>query len=243
MRNATGILVLAAAAALVAASCGGTTVAPSPTPAITVTASPTAVPTVLTVGAIHVGSIKDAGYNQAQHEGLVAMTQQVPGIKLLEAENVPEGPDVERVMENMIQQGATLIFPQSFGYMDFALSVAAKHPEVKFEHPAGYKLADNFGTYWAASDQLSYALGVAAGKMTKSNKLAFVGAMPIPTVLASVNAFHLGAQSVNPSVETSTSGRAMRAARSRTRCAPDYRAAGSKESRPVARGPRRSRTS
>jgi len=202
MKNATRLLVLAAATLLIAASCGGATVTPSPTPTVTVTATPTTVPTVLTVGAIHVGSIKDAGYNQAQHEGLVAMTQKVPGIKLLEAENVPEGPDVERVMENMIQQGATLIFPQSFGYMDFALNVAAKHPEVKFEHPAGYKLADNFGTYWAASDQLSYALGVAAGKMTKSNKLAFVGAMPIPTVLASVNAFHLGAQSVNPSVET-----------------------------------------
>ena len=155
MKNATRLLVLAAATLLIAASCGGATVTPSPTPTVTLTATPTTVPTVLTVGAIHVGSIKDAGYNQAQHEGLVAMTQKVPGIKLLEAENVPEGPDVQRVMENMIQQGATLIFPQSFGYMDFALNVAATHPEVKFEHPAGYKLADNFGTYWAASDQLT----------------------------------------------------------------------------------------
>jgi basic membrane protein A and related proteins len=193
------ILALATAAAVViAAACGGTTSTPSPS----VTAQPTATPIRLIVGAIHVGSIKDAGYNQAQHEGLVWMTQHVPGVKLLEAENVPEGPDVERVMENMIGQGATLIFPQSFGYMDFALNVAQRHPDVKFEHPAGYKLADNFGTYWAASDQLTYVLGVSAGLSTKTNTIAFVGAMPIPQVLASVNAFHLGARSVNPKVET-----------------------------------------
>jgi basic membrane protein A len=196
------IVALAATALLVAASCGGTTTTASPTPAITATATPTVTPTRLIVGAIHVGSIKDAGYNQAHHDGLVAMTQKVPGVKLLEAENVPEGPDVERVMENMIQQGATLIFPQSFGYMDFALNVATKHPEVKFEHPAGYKLADNFGTYWAASDKLNYALGVAAGKMTKTGKIAFVGAMPIPQIIATINAYHLGARSVNPTVET-----------------------------------------
>jgi basic membrane protein A len=80
--------------------------------------------------------------------------------------------------------------------------VATKHPEVKFEHPAGYKLADNFGTYWAASDKLNYALGVAAGKMTKTGKIAFVGAMPIPQIIATINAYHLGARSVNPTVET-----------------------------------------
>lgn len=195
----TGFILVAVLSLVVAISCGAT-VQPSPSPSGS--AAPTAAPTQLVVGAIHVGSVKDAGYNQAQHEGLVWMTQNVSGVKLIEAENVPEGPDVERVMENMIAQGATLIFPQSFGFMDFALNVAQRHPEVKFEHPAGYKLGDNFGTYWAASDQLTYSLGVAAGLMTKSNKIAFVGAMPIPQVLASVNAFHLGARSVNPTVET-----------------------------------------
>ena len=156
----------------------------------------------LVVGALHVGSIHDAGYNQAQHDGLVAMTQKVPGIKLLEAENVAEGPDAERVMNNMIQQGATLIFPQSFGYQDFALDVAKQHPNVKFEHPAGFKSAKNFGTYWASSHDLSYLMGMAAGRMTKSNKLGFVGGFPIPQILATVNAFELGAKSVNPNVTT-----------------------------------------
>lgn len=156
----------------------------------------------LVVGAIHVGSIDDAGYNQAQHEGLMEMKASVDGVKVIEAENVPEGPDVTKVMENMIAEGATLIFPQSFGYMDFALDLAKQYPDVVFEHPAGYKVSENFGNYWAASDQLHYALGVGAGKMTKSDKIAFIGAMPIPQVIYSINAYHLGARSVNPDVTT-----------------------------------------
>ncbi|MCB0186139.1 MAG: BMP family ABC transporter substrate-binding protein [Caldilineaceae bacterium] len=78
------------------------------------------------VGALHVGSINDAGYNQAHHAGLVAMTENLPNVKLIEAENVPESADAERVMENMIQQGAKMILAQSFGYLDPALNVAAK---------------------------------------------------------------------------------------------------------------------
>src|SRR5207253_6314630 len=118
-------------------------------------------PPRLIVGALHVGSVKDAGYNEAQHAGLARLMAKVPGIKLLEAENIPEGPDAERVMENMIRQGAKLIFPQSFGYQDFALNVAKRYPDVKLEPPAGYKSADNSRTYSAASHDLSYLLGVA----------------------------------------------------------------------------------
>lgn len=190
MKRTLHLLWIAAVVALVLAACG-------PTSAPSTEASPK-----LVVGAIHVGSIKDAGYNEAQHAGLVKMKEKVQGIKLIEAENVPEGPDAERVMENMIQQGATVIFPQSFGYMEFGLEVAKRHPEVKFEHPAGYKSASNFGTYWAASHDLSYMMGMAAGKMTKTNKLGFIGGFPIPQIIASVNAFHLGARSVNPNVTT-----------------------------------------
>ncbi len=154
------------------------------------------------VGALHVGAINDAGYNQAHHDGLVAMTQALPNVQLIEAENVPESADAERVMENMIQQGATIIFPQSFGYLDPALNVAAKHPEVTFMHPAGFKLADNFGTYWGNNFEAMYLAGIAAGSATESNKLGFVTAFPIPNILASVNAFQLGARSVNPDVTT-----------------------------------------
>ena len=156
----------------------------------------------LIVGGIHVGSVTDAGYNQAQHDGLVYLQKHVSGIKLIEASNVPEGPQVETTMQNMISQGAKLIFPQSFGYQDFALNVAAKNPDVMFEHPAGYKYAPNFGTYWAASTPINYALGVAAAKMSKTGKLGFVGAIPIPTIIATADAFQLGALSVNPKIKT-----------------------------------------
>lgn len=154
------------------------------------------------VGALHVGSINDAGYNQAHHAGLVAMTENLPNVRLIEAENVPESADAERVMESMIQQGAQMIFPQSFGYLDPALNVAEKYPDVIFMHPAGFKTADNLGTYWGNNFEAMYLTGIAAGAATESGKLGFITAFPIPNILASVNAFHLGAKSVNPDVET-----------------------------------------
>lgn len=156
----------------------------------------------LVVGALHVGSINDAGYNQAMHDGLVQMQQNVPGIQLIEAEQVPETADAERVMENMIAQGATLIFPQSFGYLDPALNVASRHPEVTFEHPAGYKLAPNLGTFWSDSTSYEYMMGIVAAKSTSSGKLGWIIGFPIPNILTAINAFELGAQSVNPEITT-----------------------------------------
>jgi len=154
------------------------------------------------VGVLHVGALTDAGYNQAHHDGIEQMKKNLPNVKVIEAENVPESADAERVMENMIQQGAKVIFPQSFGYLDPALNVAAKHPDVIFMHPAGFKLAPNLGTYWGNNFEAMYLAGIVAGKTTKTNKLGFQTAFPIPNVLASVNAFQLGAKSVNPAVQT-----------------------------------------
>jgi basic membrane lipoprotein Med (substrate-binding protein (PBP1-ABC) superfamily) len=156
----------------------------------------------LKVGILHIGSIADAGYNQAHAEGIQVMKKNLPTVEVIEVENVPEGADAERVMENMINQGAKFIIPASFGYLDPALKVAKKYPDVKFEHPGGYKLAPNLGTYWASTPEAFYLMGIAAGKTTKANKLGYVVALPISFFLANVNAFHLGAQSVNPKVET-----------------------------------------
>ncbi len=182
------LVAMVAVGLLIMGACGGTSTSPTPPRLI--------------VGGIHVGSIKDAGYNEAEHAGLIYMTQHVSGVKLLEAENVPEAPGVETVIQNMINQGATLIFPQSFGYQDYALDLAKKNSNVYFEHPAGYKKAANFGTYWGASDNYSYALGVAAGLMTKTKKLGFIAGFPIPQIIDSIDAYHLGARSVNPTVTT-----------------------------------------
>ena len=154
-----------------------------------------------TMGVIHVGSKTDAGYNQAHAEAAEFVQKNLPYVKVLEAENIPENADVSRVIENMIAQGAKFIVPASFGYLDPAMEVAANHPDVMFDHPAGFKQADNFHTFWATSDQHSYALGIAAGKMTKTNKLGFIGGFQIPNVIDTINAFTLGARSVNPKAE------------------------------------------
>ena len=156
----------------------------------------------LKVGILHVGSISDAGYNQAHAEGVQVMKKTLPGVEVIEVENVPEGADAERVMENMIKQGAGLIVAASFGYLEPALRVAQKYPHVKFVHPGGYKRAPNLTTYWASTPEAFYLMGLAAGKTTKTNKLGYVVALPISFFLANVNAFQLGARSVNPGAET-----------------------------------------
>jgi basic membrane protein A len=156
----------------------------------------------LKVGILHIGSINDAGYNQAHAEGVQIMKKNLPEVELIEVENVPEGADAERVMENMIRQGAKLIIPASFGYLEPALRVAQKYPDVKFVHPGGYKRAPNLTTYWASTPEAFYLMGIAAGKTTKTNKLGYVVALPISFFLANVNAFELGARYVNPKAET-----------------------------------------
>jgi basic membrane protein A len=156
----------------------------------------------LKVGILHIGSIADAGYNQSHAEGIQVMKKNLPGVEVIEVENVPEGADAERVMENMVKQGAKLIIPASFGYLEPALRVAQKYPDVKFQHPGGYKRSANLGTYWASTPEAFYLMGIAAGKTTKTNKLGYVVALPISFFLANVNAFELGARSVNPKAET-----------------------------------------
>ncbi len=156
----------------------------------------------LIVGILHVGSITDGGYNQAHAEGIRYMKKALPEVDVIEVENVPEGADAERVMESMIQRGAKLIIAASFGYLDPALNVARRHPDVIFMHPGGYKRSANLGTYWANTQDAFYLMGLAAGKMTKTNKAGFVVALPISFFLANINAFHLGARSVNSRFET-----------------------------------------
>jgi len=163
---------------------------------------PSASETCLKVGIIHVGAVTDAGYNQAHYDGVQELKKNLPCVEILEAENIAEGPDSERVMESMINQGVKFMIPASFGFMDPALNVAAKYPDVKFVHPSGYKLADNFSTYWASSNDAFYLMGVAAAKMCKTGKLGFVAAQPISIIFANVNGFHLGARSVNPDIQT-----------------------------------------
>ena len=154
------------------------------------------------VGFIFVGPGDDYGYNQAAFLGSKAVEEAFPDKEVLRAENVPENQEAERVMENMIRSGAKIIFPTSYGHLDPALEVATRHPDVIFMHQGGMKTAPNLGTYFGTIWEAVYLSGVVAGHMSETGKLGYIVAFPIPQVLLNINAFTLGAQSVNPDIET-----------------------------------------
>lgn len=156
----------------------------------------------LTVGIIYVGPRDDFGWNQA-HAVAAQALKEVPGVTVIEEENVPETIAVGKTMESMVElDGAGLIFATSFGYYSpYMLDAAKKYPDAQFRHAAPlWKEGDpkNAGSYFGFLDQAHYVNGVAAGLSTKSNKLGFVAAKPISSVLANINSFALGARSVNP---------------------------------------------
>ena len=122
-------------------------------------------------------------------------------IKVTTVENIPENADAERVLRDLAQQGNKLIFATSFGYMNSVLKVAKEFPDVKFEHATGYKTAENVANYSGRFYEARYLAGKLAGATTKTNILGYVAALPIPEVLQGINAFTLGAKSVNPNVE------------------------------------------
>ncbi len=161
----------------------------------------------LTIGFIYVGPKDDFGYNQA-HAEAAAEVKKMAGIKVVEEENVPETQAVQKTMQGMISQdGAALLFPTSFGYFDpHMLAVAAKNPTVRFAHCGGLwtkgKHPDNTGSFFGYIDEAQYLNGVIAGHMSKSKKLGFVAAKPIPQVLRNINAFTMGARSVDPKITT-----------------------------------------
>ena len=161
----------------------------------------------LVVGFIYVGPKDDYGYNQAHAEGAAAC-KSIPGVKIIEEENVPETIDVQKTMESMINlDGATLLFPTSFGYFDpHMLKMAEKYPKIQFRHAGGLwseaKHPKNAGSYFAYIGMGQYLNGIVAGHTTKSKKLGFVAAKPIPQVLLNINSFALGARSVDPSITT-----------------------------------------
>ena len=161
----------------------------------------------ITLGFIYVGPKDDYGYNQS-HAEAVAEVKKGSGVKVVEEENVPETAGVQKTMQGMVSQdGATLLFPTSFGYFDpHMLAVAAKNPTVRFAHCGGMwtegKHPKNTGSFFGYIDEAQYLNGVIAGHMTKSKKLGFIAAKPIPQVLRNINAFTMGARSVDPSITT-----------------------------------------
>jgi basic membrane protein A len=154
------------------------------------------------VGFIYVGPAADFGYNTSMDLGRKYVESKVPGVTTTAFEGIPETAEVARVMERLINSGNKIIFATSYGYLDEAIKLGEKYPDVTFLHAGGAKTSKNVGTYWADSDDGMYLAGITAGSVSKTGKLGFVGAFQIPQLIRSINAFTLGAQSVNPKATT-----------------------------------------
>jgi basic membrane protein A len=159
------------------------------------------------IGFIYVGSKDDYGYNQAHAKGAAAVAK-LPWVKVIEEEKVPETLEVQKTMASMIElDGASILFPTSFGYYEpHVLKVAKRYSDVTFLHAGGLyqegKHPKNAGSYFGYIDEAQYIAGIVAGGTSHTGKLGFIAAKPIPQVLRNINAFTLGARSVNPKATT-----------------------------------------
>ncbi len=150
---------------------------------------------------IYVGPVGDYGWTYAHDVGRKKVAQEMPFLETKYVEIVPED-RVGSVIDSLVAAGNNVVFTTSFGYMDATIAAGERYPNVIFEHCSGYKRSKNVGTYFAELYQVYYLCGLIAGKMTKTNKLGYVAAFPTPEVIRHINAFHLGAREVNPSVTT-----------------------------------------
>ncbi len=150
-------------------------------------------------GFIYIGPTGDFGWTYQHDQGRKYVADKL-GDKFESTfiENVPEGPDAERAIERLARTGANIIFTTSFGYMDPTVKVAKKFPDVKFEHATGYKRADNVSTYSSRFYEGRYVIGQIAAKVSKTGVAGYIASFPIPEVVRGINAFILGAQSINP---------------------------------------------
>ena len=148
---------------------------------------------------VYIGPVGDFGWTYQHDQGRQAVEAHFGGkVETAYLENVPEGPDSERAIERFAREGCGIIFTTSFGYMNPTIKVAQKYPNVKFEHATGYKTAENVATYNSKFHEGRYIIGQIAAKMSKTGTAGYIGSFPIPEVVSGINAFLLGAQSVNP---------------------------------------------
>lgn len=210
---------LATAAVFGLLACGGSS-SSTDTTAAPVTTDAAADYSMLKVAVVYIGVPDDKGWTFQHEQGIVALEAEL-GISVKRVTNVPEGDEGEAIMEGLAAEGYNLIFATSFGYGAPMARVAAKHPEGCFEWATGAKflltkdaggeyatfgdVPANLGTYFGAAEEARYLSGIAAGKASKTGKLGYVAAFPIPEVIRGINAFTLGAQSVNPAATVQVS--------------------------------------
>ena len=154
------------------------------------------------VGFIYVGVPGDGGWTYQHDQARKAMEAHFAGRVVTSViENVPEGADAERAITQLALAGNQLIFTTSFGFMDATVNVANKFPKVKFEHATGYKTGPNLAVYDARFYEGRAVMGTIAGRLTKSNKIGYIGSFPIPEVIQGINSAFIHAKKVNPDVQ------------------------------------------
>ena len=156
----------------------------------------------LSVAFIYIGQPGDLGWTYEHEQGRLMLEEELGDqVDTFTVPDVPEGPDSEKAIRDVVNQGADVVFTTSFGYMDPTLTVAQENPDVIFEHASGFKTAENMATYFGRMYQPRYLSGLVAGNMTENNSIGYVAAFPIPEVIRGINAFTLGVREVNPEAE------------------------------------------
>jgi basic membrane protein A len=154
------------------------------------------------VAFIYIGQPGDLGWTFEHDQGRKAMEEALGDkAEVVTVPDVPEGPEAEKAIRDVVQQGADVVFATSFGYMDPMLAVAGENPDVTFEHCSGFKTADNMATYFGRMYQPRYLSGLVAGSMTETNLIGYVAAFPIPEVIRGINGFTMGVREANPDAE------------------------------------------
>lgn len=153
----------------------------------------------LTIGFIYPSPVADVGWAAELNNGRLAVEEHFGDrVRTIFVENVPEGPDAARIMNQMAAQGADMIMLGSFGYMNDGLALAQRNPDMTFIHASGYEVAPNFGNFLSRNYESSYLVGMAAGDVTETDTIGVVAAYAIPEVIGMINAFTLGIQAINP---------------------------------------------
>lgn len=164
-------------------------------------ALPAAAEDKMKIGFVYPSPIADVGWSAELNAGRLAIEEAFGDkVETIFVENVPEGPDAGRIMNQMAAQGADMIMLGSFGYMNDGIALAERNPDMTFIHASGYKLAPNFGNFQSRNYESSYLVGMAAGDVTETDTVGIVAAFAIPEVIGMINGFALGLQEVNPDV-------------------------------------------
>ncbi len=156
----------------------------------------------ITAGFIYVGPTDDNGWTEAHDQARQMLDDEFDWLDTIAVESVPEA-DAEVFIDQLVNQGANVIFTTSFGFMDATLAAAARYPEVIFANATGFMRAPNVATYTAEFYQIYYLNGLMAGALSESGKLGYVGSVPIPEIKRHINAFTMGARAVNPDATVS----------------------------------------